>query len=108
MPQIKVRGISPEKLCQIGENLIEELAQLIDCPKDHFELEYFQSLAIRGGSIEAAAPFVEIAWFDRGQELQDQAAKIITRYVHDLGFADIELAFTYFKRENYYENGSHF
>lgn len=108
MPQIKVRGISPEKLCVMSKELIDELVQIVQCPRDYFELEYIQSLGIREGSIEAAYPFIEVAWFDRGQEVQDQVARIITKYVHQVGIPSVDIAFTYFEKRNYYENGAHF
>ncbi len=108
MPQIKVRGISPENLCKISEELIDELVAIVECPRDYFELEYINSMAIREGNIEVAYPFVEVAWFDRGQEVQDEVAKIITKYVHRLGVASVDIAFLSFEKRRYYENGVHF
>lgn len=108
MPQIKVRGISPEKLCKISVVLLNELSELIDCPRDHFEIEYFQTLAISEGNIEAAYPFVEVAWFDRGLVLQDKAAELITKHIHELGVSNVDIVFTCFEKRNYYENGTHF
>ena len=108
MPQIKVRGISPEKLCELSKDLIDELVEVVECPRDYFELEYIQSIAIREGNIEAAYPFIEVAWFDRGQEVQDDVAKIITKHVLSLGIPSLDLAFTTFEKRNYYENGVHF
>ena len=54
-------------------------------------------------------PFVEVAWFDRGQEVQDMVAKIITDNIREnLNVESMDLAFTVFEKEKYYENGEHF
>ncbi|KAB3530463.1 DUF1904 domain-containing protein [Alkaliphilus serpentinus] len=108
MPQIKVRGISPEKLCKIDQNLIDELVEIVQCPRDYFQLEYIQSLAIRDGNIEEAYPFVEVAWFDRGLEVQDQVAKTITKYMRHLSEESVEVAFILFDKRSYYEDGERF
>lgn len=108
MPHLKVRGISPEGLCKINDPLIDELVEIIRCPKDYFEMEYIHTTAIRAGAIAEVYPFVEVAWFDRGQEVQDQVAKAITKHVHSLGIAAVDVAFTQYQRNCYYENGEHF
>ncbi|HSQ34075.1 MAG TPA: DUF1904 family protein, partial [Peptostreptococcaceae bacterium] len=32
MPQIIIRGIKAEKLCEISENMIDELVEAVKCP----------------------------------------------------------------------------
>lgn len=109
MPQIKVRGIKPEDMCKVSENMLDELVKVINCPKDYFEIECISSTAIRNGKIEPVYPFIEVAWFDRGQEVQDKAARIITDSIREnLNIESIDLAFTVFEKEKYYENGEHF
>lgn len=108
MPQIKVRGISPEKLCKINNQLIDELVEIVQCPRDYFELEYIQSIAIRDGNIDEAYPFIEVAWFDRGLEVQDKVAKAITKHMLSAGEEAVDIAFTTFEKRSYYENGEHF
>lgn len=58
--------------------VIDELIDAVKCPRDYFEIECIKSVAIRDGKIADVYPFVEVAWFDRGQEVQDTVAKIIT------------------------------
>lgn len=46
---------------------------------------------------------------DRGQEVQDTVAKIITDNIREnLNIESMDLAFTVFEKEKYYENGEHF
>ncbi|EQI28056.1 hypothetical protein QOS_2566, partial [Clostridioides difficile Y184] len=47
--------------------------------------------------------------FDRGQEVQDIVARIITDSIrNNLDVESMDLAFTVFEKEKYYENGEHF
>lgn len=108
MPQIKVRGIALEQLCEGSKELIDELVKVVGCPRDYFELEYIESVAIRDGLIENAYPFIEVAWFDRGLEVQDKVADIITRFAHKIGVQNLDIAFVCFEGRKYYENGKHF
>lgn len=108
MPQIKVRGIAPEELCKIDVAMVDKLTEIVGCPRDYFEMEYIQSIAIRNGKIDKVYPFVEVAWFDRGQEVQDQVAKTIYDFALQIGIKNLDIAFTYFEKNNYYENGEHF
>ena len=108
MPQIIVRGIEPHEICKIDIDLIKKLAEIVGCPKEYFEIECIQSVAIRNGKIDKAYPFIEIAWFDRGQDMQNLVAKTIYDFVRKINVENIDIAFTYFQEKNYYENGEHF
>ena len=106
MPQIKIRGIHENEICKISEKMIDELVDAVKCPRDYFEIECIKSVAIREGKIADVYPF---AWFDRGQEIQDTVAKIITDSIrNNLEIESMDLAFTVFEKEKYYENGEHF
>lgn len=108
MPQIKARNIKPESLCNISKNLIDELQCLLDCPRDYFTIEVIHSTFIDDGKITNGDPYVEISWFDRGQEIQDKVAKIITSHLQKEGYKNVDVFFTLFEKNCYYENGEHF
>ena len=77
--------------------MIDELVDAVKCPRDYFEIECIKSVAIREGKIADVYPFVEVAWFDRGQEVQDTVAKIITDSIrNNLEIESMDLAFTVF------------
>ena len=85
MPQIKIRGINENQICEISEKMIDELVDAVKCPRDYFEIECI------------------------GQEVQDTVAKIITDNIREnLNIESMDLAFTVFEKEKYYENGEHF
>lgn len=109
MPTITVKGVKPENLCSISEELINSLVDTIKCPKDYFEIESLNVVSVTSGSITEPYPFVEIAWFDRGLETQDLVAKIITEtFKNKLNIDNLDLAFKLYEKRSYYENGNHF
>ncbi|WP_432401935.1 DUF1904 domain-containing protein [Wukongibacter sp. M2B1] len=108
MPQLKIRGIGTNKLKEISKELIDDLTEIVGCPRDYFTIECISTTSIFDGEIVDTYPFIEIAWFDRGQEIQDKVAKIITKYVNKIGVQDLDMTFTIFDKSRYYENGKHF
>ena len=108
MPQISIRGIQSKKVTSISKEMINELQGIIDCPRDYFTIEVIDSVFIMDGVITEGYPFVEVSWFDRGQEVQDKVAKSITRFIHNLGYKNVDVIFKVFEENKYYENGQHF
>lgn len=108
MPALKFKSIGAEKIRGISKELIDELEELLQCPRSYFSLEISQSIYIKDGDFAPGSPIVEVFWFDRGQELQDKAAKIITRYMNSIGHKEIDVIFIGLNKNRYYENGEHF
>lgn len=108
MPQLRFHAIEKEKLVSISTQMLDALVEVVKCPRDHFILELVNSTYIFDGEKVEAYPFVEVAWFDRGFDVQDEVASIITKSIQSAGYQEIEVAFTEFKARNYYENGKHF
>lgn len=109
MPHIRMRGLMPETVNKISTGLIEGLTSIIECDPSWFTLEYLETTFVKDGVTSKGYPFIEILWFDRGQETKDKVAKFITDSVEKEGnFHAITVIFTDLKGENYYENGEHF
>lgn len=108
MPQLKIRGMKLESTLKISQGLIEELQSLLDCPKDYFTLELIDSIFISDCKTCSSYPFVEIAWFDRGQETRDKVAQIVTKHVQKSGYENVDVYFIALEKNSYYENGIHF
>ncbi len=105
MPQIKIRGIETEIIRKLSTQLIDELAILTQSPRDYFTLEVIHSTFVMDGEVVPGYPFVEIAWFDRGQETQNQVAQAISRLLKEGGCPNVDIMFTILEKSNYYENG---
>lgn len=108
MPQIKIRGIATEIVRKLSMQLINELAVLTQSPRDYFTLEVIHSTFVMDGEVVPGYPFVEIAWFDRGQEIQDQVAQFISRSLEEAGCPNVDIMFTVLEKPRYYENGEHY
>lgn len=108
MPQIRFRGLNSEGVKAISKELVDNLTNIIGCPRNYFILEVVNSTFIHDGSEVETYPFVEVAWFDRGQEIRDKTAAEITRVVKSIGDKDVDVAFMEYKEDSYYENGKHF
>lgn len=108
MPQIRIRGAEIEKIKPIGMELVDQLHAITGTAREHFTIELTHSTYILSGEVIAGNPFVEIAWFDRGQEMQDRVAQVVTATMQQAGYPDVDMVFTIMERSRYYENGKHF
>lgn len=109
MPQIRIRGVKKEDIKIISKEMVDNLERIIGCPRDYFTIEVLNSTFIQDGEETDGYPFVEVAWFDRGQEIQDKVAEEITMRVKGVTGANVvDVAFSTFHKNCYYENGEHF
>jgi len=108
MPILRLRSVEDKKACTISRALIDELQELLQCPREYFSIELVQSRFVADGEFIDGLPTVEVSWFDRGQDVQDTAAKIITRHINSIGYANVDVIFRPLDKNRYYENGEHF
>lgn len=108
MPMLRFKAIEAEKVCEMSKELVDDLQALIECPREYFSLCVDRSVYIRDGEFVKGEPVVEVSWFDRGQDIQDKAAKIITKYVNSIGYKSVDVIFFTLYENKYYENGEHF
>lgn len=83
----------------------------MDCPAEDFTFENIESTFFFRGEKGNAYPFVEVYWFDRGQDVQDKVATEITQQVRKLLGSDepyIAVIFTPLMPSRYYDNGKHY
>lgn len=107
MPMLRVRGIDEFEVKVASTVLVDELAEIIGCPRDYFTIEMIKSHFIMDGNVVAAPALVEVAWFDRGQEVRDQVATCITKHLKGEK-PYLEVYFITLEESAYYENGVHF
>lgn len=108
MPQLTFKNIKRESVLALSTALVDELEALMNVPREHFTLEHVDSLFIADGQQAPEYPLVFVALFNRGQEVEDKAAQIITKHVHAMGYKDVDIVFSILERRRYYENGVHF
>ncbi|KJY85047.1 pseudouridine synthase [Vibrio galatheae] len=110
MPHLRFRAVEPQTVQTLSQSLIDELQPHMDCPREDFTFEYIYSTFYHEGEVSQAYPFVEVLWFDRGQDTQDSVAKIITQQVRGIIGEDVDVAviFTALAASGYYDNGEHY
>ncbi|MFA0413697.1 DUF1904 domain-containing protein [Vibrio renipiscarius] len=110
MPHFRFRAVEPQLVQTLSKSLIDELQSHMNSPREDFTFEYIYTTFYHEGEVSAAYPFVEVLWFDRGQETQDTVAKIITDQVRGIIGEDINVAviFTALNASGYYDNAQHY
>ncbi|MCG7585285.1 DUF1904 domain-containing protein [Photobacterium sp. OFAV2-7] len=111
MPHLRFRDVEFDTVKSLSTALVDDLQPLMDCPREDFTLEHISTTFIFDGEVSFAYPFVEVLWFDRGQEIQDQVAQHITEAVRNAleePERDVAVIFTALTPTAYYDNGKHY
>ena len=108
MPHLLFRGVTVEQVKEMSAPLATKLAEVCRCEEDNFFFEVLTTTSIFGGQEIASYPFVEVAWFERGQQVRDSFAKAVTDFVLAAGHEEVEVAFRTYDANAYYANGTHF
>ena len=110
MPHLRFRAVEPQTVQTLSKSLIDSLQPLMDCPREDFTFEYIYTTFYHECEVSSAYPFVEVLWFDRGQETQDAVATTITAQVRGIIGEDVDVAviFSALNAKGYYDNGEHY
>ncbi|WP_424767173.1 DUF1904 family protein [Paenibacillus sp. sgz302251] len=107
MPHLLFRGVQAELLKTVAAPLAEELAVLCSCGTDNFTMSCLHTTNVfADDSNDAAFAFIEVGWFERGQQVRNLFAEALTKYVLQLGIPDIEIVFHAYREDSYYINGN--
>ena len=105
MPQILIRNVKQQELETIAEPLVEELAAITGSPEDYFTIELLHTTVIGKSEVY---PMIQINWFARAQEVQDDVAASIDRHLRALGYSQIDVYFVILQEDAYYDNAIHY
>ncbi|PSW09349.1 DUF1904 domain-containing protein [Photobacterium sanctipauli] len=111
MPHLRFRAVEFDDVKALSTKLVDDLQPLMACPREDFTLEHISTTFIFDGDVSDAYPFVEVLWFDRGQEVQDQVAQVITEAIRTQAHSadlDVAVIFNALTPTAYYDNGSHY
>jgi hypothetical protein len=108
MPQLIIKGMEHEEIKKISKPLVDELHRIIGCPRDYFTIEAVNSIFIMDGEQQSINPLVQVNWFDRGQQVQDQVAAALYRHIAGVGYGQVETFFVALRESSYYENEKHY
>ncbi len=108
MPQLIIRGMKKQDIQTISKTLVDELTDIIGCPREYFTIELLETIFFKDGIEVTGSPLIQVNWFERGQELQDAAAQAIDQAVRRAGYEQVEIFFVVLEKTGYYENGNHY
>jgi len=109
MPHLIFKGIKKEDVVSIEKDLIQVLSLIIDCPVDHFTVEWQETMFISGGLENTGGyPFITIHWFNRPEHQEQAVASHLTKIIKLKGYSDVCVYFNDLIPEKYYENGVSF
>lgn len=108
MPQLSFKGLKESEVQQLSKKLSPKLSQLMNTPEDWFTFEFSPVTAFVSGEKVEGEPCVDVRWFDRGQEVQDETATIICGILTEMGYKETTVVFSPLKKQNFYENGVHY
>ena len=77
MPQITVKGLTEAQMKKLSTPLMHDLAEAIGCPEDWLIFELAESRFYAGGEQVPGFPIVEVAWFDRPDEVRERVVALI-------------------------------
>jgi hypothetical protein len=108
MPMLSFKGVKLEEIKDMSTQLVDTLAKIANAPREYFTLEFKETTFISDGALRTTYPIIEIKWFDRGQTVKDQMAKVIDQALREKGYDHIEIIFYPLIKSDYYENGEIF
>lgn len=108
MPQIIVKGVNENEVKQLSMDCSAKLGKICDCPSDWFVFDYIQSRFFDESGEIKHWPVVQVWWFSRPQNVQDEIATCLNEYLKKLGYPGSQISFHIFEEKAYYEEGEHF
>ncbi|NMA49176.1 MAG: DUF1904 family protein [Tissierellia bacterium] len=104
MPNITISGIKREdaiKMADIIGNIVVEKSGTNPIYKKVF---YSPIERIDGDE----NPAIDIYWMHREQEICDKVSKHLTEYLRSQGYSNIQITFTEFPGNLFYDDGTHY
>ena len=114
MPHIKFSGLDVLRVKTLSKEISNDLSTVMNCPIDWITFTVGANgdgNIFSDGQLVKDTVIVHIEWFDRGQDIKDQVAKIITDAVYQtkrIKSAKIEtinVIFVDLDKKDFYENG---
>ena len=103
MPQLIFKGVKKEEVCQLSEELANNLSKISDTPIDYFTFEVPSTTYFSQGKEFEMYPLIEVIQFDRGVDVESTMAKEIATKVKECGYNECEVYFTHIEKKDYYE-----
>lgn len=106
MPHLKISGIPKEKLKDISEELIFIVEKQSLTLRKYIKIFYNPIEYIQGN--ENQIVIIDIFWMARPQEICDKLALKLTEFFKTKGYSFVQVNYSEFPGNLFYENGKHY
>jgi len=104
MPNITLSGIKHEEAVEMAEKIGDIVVKESDTDPIYKKVFFLPIKRIDG----VENPAIDIYWMHREQEICNKVSSCLTDYLKTRGYNNIQITFTEFKGNLFYENGKHF
>ena len=107
MPFFYFHFVEASRLAGVSRQMGTRIQQAIGCPREHIVFELIHSSVVEENVVKNGNdwPYIEVDYFERPREVQEEVAKIIYECLKSAGYPNSDIYFRYLTPENYYENG---
>lgn len=102
MPYIIISGMSKEKVCEIGEDLINIVNEEAQVAKEKIRVFYDPKLEVSEGKIVDDKILIDIEWMPRPVQLREKVANKFFEYFEKFNYKNIKIYFQDINKDYYY------
>ncbi len=103
MPQVILKGVTPERCEKLSAPIADRLAELINVPVEHIVVEHNDCLFFRGGMKDDGLCMVMVQWKTRPREMQKAVAEKLSEIIMGEGTDTVEVLYTNLNMNDFYE-----
>ncbi len=111
MPHFTFKNVQKADVLDFSKSISSDLSKIIGCDEDWLYFNHLENTCfVLGEDYTKKCVYVEIGWFDRGDEAKVMVANIVTKAVKEKypNLAEIIVTFTDYDKYNYVENGERY
>ncbi len=106
MPHLRFENMSVTEVKELSKKLSPLLSEEIGCPVDWFTFALASEVLFCDGKEIEDTVIAHVNWFDRGEPVKGNVAKLIMEEVNKLKkVSDVTTIFYSIEKPNYFENG---
>ncbi|GFI60854.1 hypothetical protein IMSAG049_00003 [Clostridiales bacterium] len=104
MPHVTVKGLSEDNVREMAEDLKKLIVEASGTNEEYVKI-FYSPIKRVDGPLEAS---VDVYWMHRPQEICDRTAEALTNYLKEKGHSFVQVTFTEFPGNLFYENNVHY
>lgn len=108
MPHIICHNLNDAEVLAFSRAILDDISAAAEIERDWFEFYAGNNRCVSERGYQDKQIYLEIKWFKREKQIQDQVAYIINDYLRRQGYGNIVIYFDELAKANYYENMNQF